>query len=305
MEIIKIVLPIFLIIWAGFVLRKYDFVELSWVHVLNSFVYYVSLPAIILTSFWQIDWADGKAISLLVLNAFLMILVALLVVVILNLTKINRELKAAIFMVSIVGNTVYMGFPIIGSALGTGDYSAVVAAATIQLVLGLVLSILAVEYWVVRSKNFKTYARDFVRNPLIIALFFGIVLSLIHWEGSIAGIIRKPIDMLAATASPVALFALGAFLHGKFIKAHLKLTMLTSLIKLLLFPIVIWYFSGFFPVSDQARNITALVSCLPVAATCFVIAEKYKLDKSFVVNSILVSTAVSIFTISFFLVIFA
>ena len=301
MEILKIVLPIFLVIMAGFLLRRYNIVEKSWVHVLNGFVYYVALPSLIFLSFWQLEWWDGEMLKLLFTNVLVMILFSALLLFCLSLFPLKRSIKAGIFLTALVGNTVYMGFPILGEALGESNFSGVVGVATIQLVIGLVLSVLAVEFLVVRSRKFKTYLKDFIRNPLIISLAVGLLLSLFDLRTNSLEIIQKPLAMLAQTASPIALFALGGFLHGKFLRFHLNLTLLVSAVKLLMFPLFMLVALRLLGFWDQSEAISVLVSGMPAAATAFVIAEKYKLDESFVANVILVSTAISIISIPLFL----
>lgn len=298
-QIISIVLPIFLIIGLGFFMRRAGLVKEEWVHILNSFVYYVSLPAVVLISFWQIQW--NGILRLLGVNLLGMVAFALLLALVLHLTRISGKIKAALFMVSMVGNTVYMGFPILNSALPRDLAGGAIGAATLQLVLGLVLSVIAVEFWVVKAKDFRSYLTDFVKNPLIISLVGGILLSLIWRDGSLVEMIRKPVNMLGSTASPLALFALGGFMHGKFIRSHLSFSLASSVVKLLFFPLFMMPLAWMLYQPVDEVMVTLLVSSMPVAATAFVIAEKYKLDEKLVANAIVLSTLVSIFTVSGFL----
>lgn len=298
-EIVSIVLPIFLIIAAGFLMRRWGIVREDWVHVLNGFVYYVSLPAVVLISFWQIEWKN--IIPLLAVNGLGMVAFAGLLIFALFFSKASGKIKVALFMAALVGNTVYMGFPILGGAFGAEASHGVVGAATLQLVLGLVLSVLAVEFWVVKAKRFKIYILDFIKNPLIISLGLGVLFSLIWRTGLVAEMVQKPVSMLGATASPLALFVLGSFMSGKFISRNLGLAFSSSVVKLLFFPLFMMPLAWVFyrPLNDVL--ITLLVSSMPVAATTFVLAEKYGLDEKLVANSIIISTVLSIFTITAFL----
>lgn len=300
-QILTIVLPIFVMIWLGYILRKHKLVREEWVHVLNSFVYYVSLPALILISFWEINWLDRQIYGILKFNFAAMLLFCGLLFAVLSLLKIRAKMKAALFLTAVAGNTVYMGFPLVGAAFGSANFAGVVAAATAHLVLGLVLSVVAVELWVVKSKKVKIYVNDFIKNPLIIALFLGIILSLVGVRGSVVDIIKRPIAMFGATASPVALFALGGFLHGRFMANHTKAALMATALKLLAFPALIIFLARFANLSGNDLGVSVAVSAMPTAVTGFVIAEQYGLDETFVANAILLSTAVSVLTISAFL----
>ena len=268
---------------------------------LNSFVYYVSLPSIILISFWQIDWSEPGIYKLFFFNIILLALFSAFLMFATSFLKITGHLKAALIMTALVGNTIYMGFPILGPALNGDFFSSIIGTATIHLVLGIVFSILIIDYLATRSGRAHKYLFDFIKNPLMIALFAGIVLSLIPLPENLLRIAQKPFSMLGATASPLALVALGAFMRGKFVKSHLNLSVYASALKLLIFPLFAVVVAKIFGVSQTAATITALVSSMPVAATTFVIAEQHKLDGPFVANTILTTTVISLFTISLFL----
>jgi predicted permease len=297
MEIFKIVLPIFLIISAGFILRWKGVVKAEWVHVLNRFVYYVALPALVLVSFWEINWLDKAMLSLAGWNVLAVLLLAAVLGAVLSLSGLRAKLKAAFFLTVVVGNTVYMGFPLLGAALGRENFGSVVAAATAHLVLGLVLAALAAEFWVVKAKSLRVYVLDFVKNPLVVSLVLGGLLSLTGFRGGPADMIQKPLAMLGATASPVALFALGGFLHGRFYQAHLRLSLLSALLKLAVFPLAMLLLCLWLGLGRQGAAASALIATMPTAVTAFVIAEKYKLDEEFVANSILLSTVLSLLSI--------
>ncbi|MCL5009241.1 MAG: AEC family transporter [Patescibacteria group bacterium] len=300
--LLGIVLPIFGLVYAGYYFRRLKICTEEWVHALNEFVFYVSLPAVIGISFWEMNVRDPLFWSIVGSNTAIMFLYAGLLFFGLHFfSRLRGSLKAAAFLAGMVGNTVYMGFPLLADAFGQARLPYGIAAATIQLVLGLVLSLQAVEYWVVKSKKSWTYFLDFFKNPFFIALLAGTALSLLNFKGPVAETIRKPIYMLGATASPVALFALGGFLHGKFLRHHLSRAVWVSAVKLLAFPVFAWLFAVITGMHRDFAAMSVIAASMPSAVTAFVVAEKYHLDEELVVNSILLSTAVSLITISVFL----
>jgi len=291
-----LVFPVFGIIALGFALRKAGLVKVNWVHILNNFVYYVSLPAIILVSFWQIDLTNPIFIKTLGINFLVMLLLAVVLLVILMLVKMEKQQKAAIFLTSLSGNTIYMGLPIASSVVGITYYSSIVAIGIVQLSIGFLFSIILLEFWISRTKSVKKYLLDVVKNPIIAFTFVGIFLSLAlreHVESSV----KVMLEMLGATSSPLALFSLGSFLGGKFVKDHLPLALVPTAVKLAILPLLT--FTGFylFKVKGPQPDISILLAAMPAAVTTFVLAEKFKLDKSYVANVILISTVVSVFSL--------
>lgn len=300
--LLAIVLPVFGLVYVGYYFRKIKICTDEWVHALNQFVYYVSLPAVIGVSFWEINLNDALLWSIIGANALMVSVYALLLFWGLELFAWKKgNLKAAAFLVGMVGNTVYMGFPLLADAFGQARLPYGIAAATTHLVLGLIFSLLAVQYWVLKSKRLEAYVLEFIKNPFFAALAAGLFLSWINFQGPVAEAIQKPIYMLGATASPVALFALGGFLHGKLLRHQVGRAALFSAIKLLFFPALVWLVAILANLPRDFAAMSVLVAGMPSAVTAFVIAEKYHLDDELVANTILLSTAVSVLTLALLL----
>ncbi len=303
-EVLGIVLPIFTLVYLGFLFRHVKMGRGSWFNTLNLFVYYVSLPAVVISSFWQIDILDPLSARTAGLNLLLLLMCAAAFFAILQaLVHASGRAKASIFMVGLVGNTVYLGFPLIHRAFGAGEAALGIAAAALHLAAGLIFSIMAVEYWVVKSRKPLVYAKDFVKNPLFISLALGIIISLIKPAGEVYEAVQKPLSMLGQTASPLALFALGGFLHGKFLREHLRPALLLAGLKLAILPLVFWASLNYLGAGRGIAAVSALAAAMPAAVTAFVLAEKYNLDHELVANTILISTGLSVFTISLLLVV--
>lgn len=302
-EVLGIVLPIFTLVYLGFLFRHVKMGRGSWVNTLNLFVYYVSLPAVIISSFWQIDILDPLPARAAGLNLLLLFMSAAALFAILQLlVHASGRTKASIFMVGIVGNTVYLGFPLINRAFDAPSAALGVTVAVLHLVVGLILSIAAVEYWVIKSRKPLSYLRDFVKNPLFLSLAAGIIVNLIKPTGTVYEAVEKPLSMLGQTASPLALFALGGFLHGKFLREHLRPALLLAGVKLAVVPLVFWLSLNYLGAGQGIAAVSTLVAAMPAAVTAFVLAEKYNLDHELVANTILISTGLAVFTISILLV---
>ena len=293
MSVFLISLPIFLIIFSGWLLKKYKIVTDDWIHILNQFAYYVALPALIINSFWEINFLSRESLNLIFLSVSIIILLSLIIFVFLSFLKIGRNLKAAIFLSATVGNTIYMGFPLVEMGFGKEYLPAAALIGTIYLIVPLLITIFLIKYWHCRENCLSEELGGFFKNPLIIAVFIGIILSFFNFNYPLVFSVKKAITMLGLTASPVALFALGGFIYGRFLKKDLGLVFLISLLKIAVLPLFIVAGSLILFRTDSLK-IIVLLSSMPVAATTFVIAEKFDLNKELVGNSILISTIVSL-----------
>lgn len=296
MNILFITLPVFLIIFFGWVCKKYSVLSRDWIHNLNQFAYYMALPALIISNLLGIDFSDKKAWTTVSLSAGIIILFSLIILGILSFIKIRTSLKVAIFLTATAGNTIYMAMPLVETAFGQKNLGKGALIGVIFLVLPLLISIFVIKYW--HNKNHKAGKQllGFLKNPMVISVVIGIALGFIQTDLSIFQPIKKTLSMLGTTASPVALFALGGFLHGKFLKKDLGIVFSVSLLKLLALPLVVFIFFWYaFKANDL--GLYMLLASMPTAVTAFVIAEEFNLEADVVGNVILVSTILSFFVI--------
>lgn len=285
-------LPIFAIIALGFVAQRYISIKPSWITFLNFCIYYVSLPALIISLFSKIEFTQNT-IGFLGFHGGVIIIVSLLLVGILSLLTIATKTKVAIVLGAMVGNTVYMGYPILRTTYPDFPIEVAMGAGTIQLIVGLLVSIFLIEYLIQKTKKFSTYFRDLVRDPLVIAVILGVILSFIP-QSNTTDIFFKIVATISITASPLALFTLGVFMHRSFSKQSWFLGGFAILAKLVLFPIVVLFLSLIFGYSKEFTQISVVVSAMPTAVTSFVLAQKYSLNEELTADIILVSTILSL-----------
>jgi len=296
-----ITLPIFLIIAAGWLMRHFGIAKNNWISILNNFAYYIALPALIVASFWEIDFFDSQSFKIIFLSLLTMILFSVLVFITLLFLKIDKKLKATIFLSATVGNTVYMGFPLVDLSFGQTYFTKGVLAGVVYLIIPLLVSIFIIRYWR-DNDNLLRQLADFLKNPLMLSVFVGIILSFFNLNYSLIGGLKKSLIMLGATASPVALFTLGEFLYGRFLNKEISWALLISVFKILVFPLVI-FLTFLFIAKSKDFEILTLLSSMPVAVTTFVIAEKFNLNKELVGNSLFISTILSFIIIPIILLI--
>lgn len=285
-------LPIFLIIFAGWLMRRFGVANDEWTRVLNLFVYYIALPALIITSFWKIDFSSVESWNFIFASLGTIILFSLVVFFILYFLKISANKKATIFLASTVGNTIYMGFPLIELGFGKDSVDAGALVGVIYLIIPLLISIFIIRYWHDKEHKILSNLYKFLKNPLVISVFIGIILSFIKIEFVLIEGIKTGLLMLGATASPVALFVLGVFIYGRFLKKDINQVLLVSLFKMIVAPLVV-FVGVFYIFNTNQPEILILLSSMPVAITAFVIAEKFNLDKAFIGNAIIISTIFS------------
>ncbi|MDD5099116.1 MAG: AEC family transporter, partial [Candidatus Colwellbacteria bacterium] len=249
----------------------------------------------IASSLWSVNLLNAESLEAIQFGLLTILAFSFFLLIIISSTKLTNDIKAALFLIAATGNTIYMGFPIIELHLGGGALSAGALIGTIYLVVPLLISIFVIRYWHNNSHNLSRELVEFIKNPLIISVVIGIALSFVKADNIIIDGARKTLSMLGATASPIALFVLGGFLYGKFMKKNLGLVVLSSALKIAIFPLFVAIAYACFKFGNP--NVSILMASMPVAVTTFVISEKFKLDSALVGNAVLLSTALSFIAI--------
>jgi hypothetical protein len=289
-------LPVFLIISLGWAARKMGIIKEDNIRSLNDFAYFVSLPALIASSLWNIDFFDNGNLKIVLFGLATIMAFSLLLLFFLSLVKIANNKKAAIFLIAATGNTIYMGLPMVELHLGEGSLAAGTMIGTVYLIVPLLISIFAIRYWHDSSHKLGKELAEFFRNPLVISVAIGVGLSFVRADNILIDGVRKTFSMLGSAASPIALFILGGFLYGRLMKNKLGAVALSSALKIAVFPlfVAVAYLCVF---RSGSPNVAILMASMPVAVTTFVISEKFKLDSSLVGNAVLVSTILSFLVI--------
>jgi hypothetical protein len=298
LSILLLTAPLFLLIALGALLRRATIITEEGIHALNRIVYAVALPAVIFSSFARIDWLGHSVLFALAFNTLILLALTGTMLFVLHLFRIPRRFRGPATACAIVGNTVYLGFPIGTQFLGPDLSPLFFAAATPHLVLGIAVAVLVIEYYTLGVHDPRRFIKDFTHNPLIIALASGIVFGVLHLAATPLRELLRPIDMLAATASPLALLTLGAFLSGQFRRRNLSGVFAVTTIKLALFPLIVGVGAVMFGMPHTTVTASVIAAAMPTAITVFSVADRYDAETTFVANVILLSTLLSFLTIT-------
>lgn len=296
------VLPVFIIVGLGYIARKLKFFKAQWIDALIGYVYYVALPALIVTSIVNLNYENNNIGTIFIWNILFLIVSASVCLLFMKLVRIKRKDRAVFFLAAIVGNTIYLGIPLTTSVLdvdfGTSGYALLVLIGVIQLVGSIFIALVVNEFLFVGNKNVRSIGLRLTKNPLVIAIAAGVVFAVIPLADSVSDVAMTPLVMLAASASPVALFVLGTYLYGHAFKASIYEISMVTIWKLAFVPLLAFGITVAMQPTDFVANGMILFASMPTAVTALIIAKSYKFNTDFIAATILVGTVLSIATIS-------
>ena len=290
--------PFIFITFLGFIFGKLKILDLSHAKILNLFLFYVAVPALIIQLIAQneIGQVDLKQIfSYLIMQSICGIIAYLI-----TSKYFKRSIPESIIWALTVAlsNHVTLLLPI------TKIYfqeNVITQVASIILMDGVILlSVIAffLELSTKKNINFFYFIKNLILNPFILSIIIGLLFLLFNFN-----INQTPIEYtlskLAACVSPVGLFAIGIILSFHTNNVINKMSVLISILKLIISPIILLLIGFLFFNSGLPAEIPGafFVSVAPCGVTAIVLCSAYNVSPENIIKAIFVSTFFSIGTI--------
>ena len=222
-------------ITVGYVLQKLHIFPKETPNILNKFIIYISLPAIILLQVPKLNFSFDILIPAVV-AWIVMLLSALLVLGISKALHWSKEITGSLLLVAILTNSSIMGIPIINAYLGEDALSYVLIYDQLGTFLALAVygAFITAYYSSNSNLSFKLIVIKIITFPSFLAL----LLALLFLGQTFPLIITNILSTFANTLIPVALVAVGLQLQFKLPKHDIKPLSIALVIKLIIAPII-------------------------------------------------------------------
>jgi predicted permease len=300
-----VVLPIFALIFAGWLVRRIGVLGPHATTELNRFVVYLALPALLFDIMAHTQWAalwQPGFIAVFGLSSA----VAFGLTLAIRLRSGLHLADAAIDGLNAgYANTGFLGFPLALAALGSDSLAPTTIASIITVCVVFAAAIILIEIGLQtetrRAHLAMKILRSLLRNPLLVAPALG---ALVPLSGLAVPVPAETfLKLLAGASSPCALVALGLFLGEKRVtdERDTAATTLLVVIKLVLQPAVAWGLAMLFRLPPLLTHTAVLLAALPTGTGPFMLAEFYRREATVTAKVILVSTVVSLLTVSGYL----
>jgi malonate transporter len=295
--------PIYLLILAGFLCVRWRVFDAAQTRVLGRFVTLIAVPALLLRSLTSRSLSD-------ILNPRFMLIYAVGSLLTLAagwfyVRRVRRgdAAKAGMMAMGMASsNSAFVAYPIAAQLLGP---SAGLALALVMLVENLIVLPLAMmladsgnaegSTW----RRLVTIARNMARNPMIVAIVFSLAFAATGLQPP--GMLQQTVHLVAGSASPLALFAIGGALVGLKPGGILVDVGAITFGKLVLHPLTVLIGLALLPLADpQMQRAAMIFSCVPMLSIYAVLAQKHQLE-GLCAAALLAATTLSFLTINFWL----
>ena len=299
-DVLNLTIPMFSLIGIGYLLRRIQFMSEQDGTVLSKFAFYILLPPLMFTSILSGDASRSLNINFIFSYEIITISIFVLTYLLGVLIKLKTMEKAIFGLNAAYPNYGYIGVPLCILAFGA---EAAIPLALILLADTFVLLTTLIFYKLTetRKTSLRELSKEIIQriiyNPLMMSVFVAFIFSTVDIK--IVTAIDRTLSIVAASATAVALIALGVSLNVTSIKNQKSVLFFITVIKLIVHPILIFIVFQFQTNIDPIWVKTAIVcASLPVAANVFVLANYYKNFESESAAAITITTIVSSITVT-------
>lgn len=299
LEVIQITAPIFIIIAAGFLIRKIKLINEDGVTLLNRLAYNIGLPALFLLNITEYSLSEifnANIIKVIYSTYGIHFLILLLLGF---SVKRSSKTKGAFFVSSFRVNMAFVGLPIIWAAFGK------LALAKASLVIAFLVPVNIISSIIIfriynrgeEKTDYKRLIRSIITDPIIIATVLGIILS--YFEVGLPGFIHSSLDIISGMAVAIALLSIGASFRFDHLKNDLSLVSYISFNKLILMPVTVFLIATYiFKVDTFDRDVIVILFATPLAVAAYIMAKELRSNYSLVASALIFTTIISALTIS-------
>lgn len=300
-EIFAITVPIFIVIALGYLSIEFKIFQKLEIRTLGTFVLMFAMPALILRSFSQRTLSEVLDMNYLLAYTLGSFAVMLVGVAVMRLGFKASLQNSAITALGMAGsNSGFIGYPLVALVIGPVAGLALALNMLVENVLVIPLALALAESGMGTHQGFKAImqgiASRLVRSPMIIAIAVGLAMSLL--EVHLPTPVARTIDLMAMASGPVALFVIGATLHGLRLEGMGSNLGVIIAGKLVLHPLCIWAALELFPV--QSRELTTaalLMAAVPMMGIYPLLGQRFGQDK-LCAAALLGATVVSFVTLT-------
>lgn len=287
--LINVIFPVILVTLIGYLFGKYTKVDHS---AISKFAMMVLSPALIFSFLVRNTLSSSDMVMIIIAILLFTLLMSIITFLIMKgLGKgnlVNPSLLTTVFP-----NTGNFGLPVILLAYGNEAFSVAVVITIINIIL---MYSLGVYFASSEEKDWRSGLRKLLFLPTTYATLTAMIV--LFFRIPIPEFIYQPIKMIGDSMIPVIMLLLGIQLSKTTLKVYQGATLISSGIKVIIAPIVIFIIVWVLGIEGTLANVLILQNAMPTAVVMTLIAAEYKANAEMVANVTFLTTILSFFSIT-------
>jgi len=294
-SILTSLIPVFVIIIAGYALKKFKFPGDQFWPGTEKIVYYFLYPALLFSSSAGASWKFYSVAAMVwaILGA-LFVMCSLLLILRPWLSKKDASFTS-IFQGSI-RFTSYIGFAAAFALFGNEGLYLTAIYITVMIPIVNILSIMVlVRYGGQKGGSWYWIFTTVIKNPLVIACLAGMLVNILGWQLPV--MVGNLATILGRGSLPLGLLAVGASLEISAIRNTGTEVVYACLLKLILMPLLMWLSCFLIGVDSLSTTVAVLFAGLPGSPLSYILAKQLGGDTRLMSAVIAVQTAISMISL--------
>jgi predicted permease len=303
--LIDIVMPVFLLIGAGYFFVWKGIFTGSDMDSVMKFVQTIAIPCLLFRAIATLDLAEVFRPALLIsyytgaLTCFVISGLAAR-----YLFGRTSGVAVAVGFCAYFSNTVLLGLPIMERAYGADNLTANYAIISIHVPIGYLLGITCMEYLRADGSTARDTAtaiiRAIFRNPLFLGLVFGFAVNLSGF--ALPASVSDTVELMTRVALPAALFSLGGILVRYGLADRPGEIAMITVLRLFVHPAITFALTAWvFQLPDMFIKGAVITAAMAPGINVYIFANMYDRAKGTAASSVLVGTIASLFSVTFWL----
>lgn len=300
LDIQYLIAPVFVLIALGHLLRRGGIPNTEFWNLNDRLVYWVLMPSLLFYKTSTIDLSFDLigSFAIVILGAFACSL--FLVLAVTRIAGMPGTVGSSVLQGAIRHNT-FIALAVAESVYGLNGLA---LAALVTALLIPVTNLTVVPIMVVMLSRGNSEAgggflipilRDLARNPLLIAVFLGISLNLTG-VGEVP-VLHETTRIIGSAALPIVLMCVGANIRLRGMQASVTPVLVSSIGKLVVFPVLIVVLAQLTGLSDLETYIAVIFGAVPTAAASYTLSRQMGGDAPLMAAIVAIQTGLSFVTL--------
>lgn len=302
MNILSTIIPVFTVIFLGWIVHQRGFIPKDFLGPANRLVYYLAIPAMIFRAVAKTSFHQSFNVPVIGIALLSMLLIFFAAWASGLLFRVAGGRLATFVQSSFHCNIGYIGLAISYYYLGGEGFARSGIAGGFLMMLQNFLAVVILTFYGTRKGKRIDGGSVLVRvfgNPIILSAGAGILFSLFALPIPI--VIARILDILSGLALPMALLLIGASLSPNGMKNHLPMVSGTTFLKLLLLPGLAFAFYYLLETPPEKYLPALILLASPSATITYILARQMNGDPELAVTAISASTILSAATFAVWL----
>lgn len=296
-----IMLPLFILLGLGWLLRRIGLMTADLVTALNKLIFKLFLPVLLFNNMRDLDTGVAPSVAFIVF--VFATIVAVFTVSFLLVPRFEKNPRKSGVLVQALfrSNYAILGIPLLEAMFGQPGVMAATLALPVVVPVNNSLAVVALSTCAEKKVNPWQLVKNIITNPLIVGTVLGAAFLLLKLP--LPAAVDNVCRQLGRITSPLSLLVLGASLRWQGVADNKKQLSWLLILRQGVIPAVMFVLSILCGFTHEMLGVMVILFGAPCAVSCFAMADAMGGDSQLAASGVVLTTIASMATL--FLLIYA